>query len=68
MPAVTRNMKKVFEHNATYDVVIDFDDASEEWKKNKISIGNGAPEDCSASQKGGITTNAKSWCQPHGNG
>ena len=41
MPAVTRNMKKVSEHNATYDVVIDFDDASEEWKKNKISIGNG---------------------------
>ena len=41
MPAVTRNMKKVSEHNATYDVVIDFDEASEEWQKNKISIGNG---------------------------
>lgn len=41
MPAITRNMKKVSEQNATYDVVIDFDEASEEWQKNKISIGNG---------------------------
>ena len=40
MTAVTRNMKKVSEQNATYDVVIDFDEASEEWQKNKISIGN----------------------------
>ena len=36
MPAITRNMKKVSEQNTIYDVNIDFDEASEEWKKNKI--------------------------------
>mgnify|MGYP001000889701 FL=1 len=42
MPVITRNMKKKMQTiNQTYSVNIDFDDASESWKENKISIGNG---------------------------
>jgi len=41
MPTTTRNMKKKSEQNTTYGGIIDFNEASEEWKENKISIGNG---------------------------
>jgi hypothetical protein len=42
MPVITRNMKKKMQNiNQKYSVNIDFDDASESWKENKISIGNG---------------------------
>ena len=43
MPVITRNMKKNLSKNIKhiYSVNIDFDDASECWKENKISIGNG---------------------------
>jgi hypothetical protein len=47
---------------ALYDVDIDFDDASEAWKANKISIGNGQykymPAKCSAL----IKTNSEKQC------
>ena len=47
---------------ALYDVDIDFDDASEAWKANKISIGNGQykymPVKCSAL----IKTNSEQQC------
>lgn len=31
-----------YENSAIYEVYIDFDDASEAWKANKRSIGNGS--------------------------
>lgn len=31
-----------YEKSALYEVNIDFDDASEAWKANKVSIGNGS--------------------------
>jgi hypothetical protein len=30
-----------YENNALYTVEIDFDDASKEWKSNKLDMGNG---------------------------
>jgi hypothetical protein len=37
----TRNQTK-YEQSALFEVDIDFDYASEAWKSNKISIGNGS--------------------------
>jgi hypothetical protein len=37
----TRSQTK-YENSALYEVNIDFDAASEAWKANKISIGNGS--------------------------
>lgn len=34
--------KTNYENNAVYDNFINFDEASEAWKKNKLSIGNGS--------------------------
>ena len=36
----TRSQKR-YKELAIYDVNIDFDDASKEWNKNKIKLGNG---------------------------
>jgi hypothetical protein len=44
MPAITRNMSKNYHsqnNKQKYIVNIDFDEASDSWKENKISIGNG---------------------------
>lgn len=37
----TRSQTK-YELCAPFEVIINFNEASEEWKKNKISIGNGS--------------------------
>jgi hypothetical protein len=37
----TRSQSK-YNNSALYKVEIDFDEASEAWKQNKISIGNGS--------------------------
>ena len=37
----TRSQTK-YENSSLYEVDIDFDDASEAWKQNKLSIGNGS--------------------------
>ena len=34
--------KTSYDRSVLYEVNIDFDEASEAWKKNKISIGNGS--------------------------
>ena len=33
--------KKIPKKENTYNVIIDFDEASKEWRKNKISLGGG---------------------------
>jgi len=33
--------KKIPKKGNTYNVIIDFDEASKEWRKNKISLGGG---------------------------
>ena len=37
----TRSQTK-YENSSLYEVNIDFDDACEAWKQNKLSIGNGS--------------------------
>jgi hypothetical protein len=40
---ITRSMES-YERKAKYDFIFDFDDSSLNWKKNKISVGNGSFE------------------------
>ena len=55
-----------------YEVNIDFDGASEAWKKNKKSVGNGCYKYICVAEKNGTTCGSKcykdlSYCWQHRN-